>query len=269
MKSCWIIFGLWLALGSISASAAINVPSTPIQTRLAAELQRPGFPAPNLSLPGNLAQRDHDDWGVKQAHPDRKSVSRAVLYSALLPGLGEYYVGNRKKARYFFAAEALWWLGYLSYHTYGTWQEDDYINFARERADARLEDKDDLFRDWVGFYDNIDHFNDEGRVQDRDRPYLVDNESNHWRWRDPADKATYRELKNGSREAFRRRDFTIGLMILNRIVSIIDAVRDARQTRKLFGATPAADYQQRFGYRLDVDPLSANRKVQVSLFARF
>ena len=268
MKSCWIIIGLSLALGS-PAGAVLNLEPTPIQTELAIELQIPTLGASSSSMPTSLAQRDRDDWGRKQAHPDRKSVSRAVLYSALLPGLGEYYVGNRKKARYFFAAEALSWLGFLSYHTYGTWKEDDYINFARERAGAQLEDKDDLFRDWVGFYNDIDHFNELGRVEDRDRPYLVDNESNHWRWDDPADKAAYRELKNSSREAFRRRDYTIGLMILNRIVSVIDAVRDARQTRKLFGATPVADYRQRFGYRLDIDPLSADRQVQVSLFARF
>ena len=250
------------------ASGSKPVP-TPIQSGFATLARQLDMPRLTVGSPVFLAQADRDDWGLRKRDTDRKSASRAMLYSALLPGLGEYYVGSRKKARYFFAIEAISWLGFWSFHTSGMWKEDDYINFAYERAGVRLEDRDDDFRDWVGFYDDIDQFNEYGRVQDRDRPYLVDNESNHWSWRDPADKAVYRELKNGSREAFRRRDFTVGLMILNRIVSIIDAVHDARKTRRLFGdATPSAD-GERFGYRLDIDPLSANQQVRLELLARF
>jgi len=267
MSRRWIIFGLLAVLGGPTAARSLELEAPPIHSQLSTELQRPAVSGSDRSF-GVFFQQGFDDWGVRKKDPGRKSASKALLYSALLPGLGEYYVGNRKKARYFFAAEAVWWLGFLSYHTYGRWKEDDYVNFARERADARLEDKNDEFRDWVGFYDDIDQFNEFGRVQDRDRPYLVDNESNHWRWRDPADKDAYRDLKNRSREAFRRRDFTIGLMILNRIVSVIDAVHDARKTRKLFGDAPAPE-QQRFGYRLDIDPLSTEQPIQVSVFARF
>jgi hypothetical protein len=263
-----IILGLCLALGAPAASAALNLDPAPIQSQLATDLQVPLLRNSNGPAATTSLLQARDDWGVRQEDPGRKSASKALLYSALLPGLGEYYVGNRKKARYFFAAEAVWWLGFLSFHTYGQWKEDDYINFARERADARIEDKDGEFRDWVGFYDDIDQFNEFGRVQDRDRPYLVDNESNHWRWRNPADKSAYRELKNRSREAFRRRDFTIGLMILNRIVSIIDAVHDARKTRTLFGNGPTSR-PQRFGYKLNINPLNVEQPVHLSLFARF
>ena len=250
-------------------ASGFELAPTPIQSGFATSSGFPGLSRSTAGSPVSLAQRDRDDWGLNQRDTDRKSVSRAMLYSALLPGLGEHYVGNRKKARYFFAVEAISWLGFLSYHTYGKWREDDYINFACERSGAQLEDKDDLFRDWVGFYDDIDQFNEYGRVQDRERPYLVDNESNHWRWSSPADKSAYREIKNSSREAFRHRDFTVGLMILNRIVSVIDAVHDARKSRRLFGdATPSAD-SERFGYRLDIDPLSTEQQVRLDLLARF
>ncbi len=253
------------ALLTVSASLhAVDLPATPLQDRFAAMGRQSG-----LSQPVYLASNGNSGglWGDR-GKPDRKSVGKALLYSALLPGMGEYYVGNRKKARYFFAVEAVSWLGFLSFHMYGNWKEDDYINFARARADARLEDKSDEFRDWVGFYDDIDQFNELGRVQDRDRPYLVDNESNHWRWRNRSDKAAYREIKNRSREAFRRRDFTIGLMIINRVVSVIDAVHDARKSRRLFGSSTDND-SRRFGYRLDIDPFSADQQVRLALLARF
>jgi len=264
----WIILVLAALIVGPAATGAAELETSSITSQMAAQLQTTSSGALDRPFEGVARQRGFEDWGHRQEDPNRKSASKALLYSVLLPGLGEYYVGNRKKARYFFAAEAVWWLGFLSYQTYGKWKEDDYINFARERADARLEDKNDDFRDWVGFYDDIDQFNELGRVQDRDRPYLVDNESNHWRWRDPADKDAYRSLKNRSREAFRRRDFTIGLMILSRIVSAIDAVHDARQTRKLFGNADS-EQPQRFGYRLDIDALNSEQPIQLSLYARF
>lgn len=275
MRRIWNTFVLCSLLTLPALASGFDLEPTPIQSGLATWGGHPGLSRPTVDPPIYLAQTDRDDWGMRKQDGNRKSVSKAILYSALLPGMGEFYVGSRKKARYFFAVEAISWLGFLSYHTYGNWKEDDYISFARERAGARLEDKDKLFHDWVGFYDDIDQFNEFGRVQDRERPYLVDNESNHWRWRSRTDKAAYRELKNSSREAFRRRDFTVGVMILNRIVSIIDAVHDARKTRRLFGdAAPSADDApsadgERFGYRLDVDPLSADQQVRLTLLARF
>ena len=269
MRRICIIFGLCTLMTVPVVASGFRPGPTPIQSGFAALASYSAPTRPVIGSPVSLAQQDRDDWGLTKQDANRKSVSRAMLYSALLPGLGEHYVGSRKKARYFFAVEAISWLGFLSYHTYGNWREDDYINFARERAGAQLEDKDDLHRDWVGFYDDIDQFNEFGRVQDRERPYLVDNESNHWRWRSASDKSAYRELKNRSREAFRRRDFTVGLMILNRIVSIIDAIHDARKTRRLFGDTTPSNGRERFGYRLDIDPLSAGQQVRLELLARF
>ena len=269
MRYTWITFGLSALLFLPALASGLELEATPIQSGFAASVGYPDLSRPVVNRQVSLSQRDRDDWGLNQQDSNRKSVSKAMLYSALLPGLGEYYVGHRKKARYFFAVEAMSWLGFLSYHTYGKWKEDDYINFARERAGAELEGKDDLFQDWVGFYDDIDQFNEYGRVQDRDRPYLVDNESNHWRWSSRADKSSYREIKNSSREAFRNRDFTVGLMILNRIVSIIDAVHDARKSRRLFGDSTPSDDNERFAYRLDIDPLSAEQQVHLELLARF
>ena len=94
------------------------------------------------------------------------------------------------------------------------------MKFAAERAGADLDGKDDMFRDMVGFYDDIDQYNTRGRVDDPERPYYQDNSEYHWAWINPADRATYRSLKNRSREASRRRDFLIGLAVVNRIVSM-------------------------------------------------
>ena len=162
----------------------------------------------------------------------RKSVVKAALLSALLPGAGEYYIGNRAKARYFLTVEAISWAGCIAFRTYGHWKKEDYERYAKTYANANLEGKSEEFRDMVGFYRSIDDYNSLGRVYDPERPYLYDTPENHWRWQSDADQAAYRNLKNRSREAYRRGKFMIGIAVANRIISIIDAIRDTRRANR-------------------------------------
>ncbi|MBK7141684.1 MAG: hypothetical protein IPH75_06365 [bacterium] len=195
---------------------------------------------------------------------DKKSLFKAGLYSALIPGLGEYYVGNRKKARIFFAADAVTWIGFASYRIYGHEKEQDYVRFAQTNANAQLENKSDEFRDLVGFYTNINEYNTFGRVFDTDRPYLVDSPENHWQWESEADRATYRHLKNRSREAYRTSDFFIGIALVTRVVSIIDAVRDVKRYNsrldREFSEAPV---------RLELNPFSPTKQVVLSVRTPF
>lgn len=196
-----------------------------------------------------------------------KSLFKAGLYSALIPGMGEYYVGHKTKAKFFFAVEAASWIGFVSYRVYSGWKKDDMVKFASDNANVSLDGKDDWFEDMVGFYDNIDQYNTRGRVDDPERPYLVDNSDNHWSWIASRDQATYRHLKNRYREANRRSEFMIGLMIVNRIVSIIDAVRDARRYEAKVDEsfTDAGGVQLHF----DVDPFDDYKPVSLTLVKRF
>ncbi|PWB69920.1 hypothetical protein C3F09_09950 [candidate division GN15 bacterium] len=178
----------------------------------------------------------------------RKSVLKAAVLSALLPGAGEYYLGNRGKARYFFAVEAISWTGVIAYRIYGHWRQEDYIRYARTYANANLDGKSEEFRDLVGFYHSIDEYNTLGRVYDPERPYLYDTPDNHWRWQSDADQAAYRNLKNRSREAYRRARFAVGIAVANRIVSVLDAIRDGRRASRSLehGALPEKRLQIQF-----------------------
>ena len=199
----------------------------------------------------------------------RRSSVKAALYSVLLPGMGQYYCGQRKTARYFWAAEAASWLGLIAFRTYGGWKEDDYIQFGRDKADVQLEGKPDWFVDYVSFYDNIDQYNQFGRAIDRERPYLENISANYWFWDSRSDKNTFRELKNRSREAYRRSDFMIGAMILNRMVSAIHAVRIAGRTGKRLDDLVDLDDPGKLDYRVEVNPFSDHIQLGVTLFTRF
>jgi hypothetical protein len=186
------------------------------------------------------------------------------VLSALGPGAGQYYNGHRRKARFFFAAEALTWLGYVAFRTYGNWKEDDYIRFAAVYANADLEGKSDEFIDLVGFYDDIYQYNALGRAYDPDRPYLFDTPDNHWLWKTDAERQEFRDLKNRSKEAYRRADFMIGVAVLDRIISVIDAVRDGlRANRRIDTDFAAAD---RSTFKFAVNPLSSHRQFTLTLY---
>ncbi len=259
-----LLFALFLtAIGS--PARAVELAPTPVQDQLLMNLSAPGDADEDEF--GDLNKQEIAQSDSFESSGKKVSVFKAAALSTLLPGLGEYYVGQKGKAKYFFAAEAVTWIGFFAFRTYGSWKEDDYIRFAAEKANASIEDKDDEFRDWVGFYDDIYQFNTLGRVSDPDRPYLEDTPENHWQWLSADDQESYRDLKNRSREAFRRSEFMIGVAILNRVISVIDAVRDARKARRTLDDSFGTSDSPR--YRLSFDPLNSRQMVSLTVYTPF
>ena len=246
----------------ISSSFAIELQETPIQTELSNSIL---LAADNWDIDDNSTTKStkNNNPAVEKQH---KSVVKAGLYSALLPGLGEHYVGHKTKAKIFFAAEVTTWLSYIALHTYGNWKKDDMIQIANEKAGAALEGKSDEFNDWVGYYGSSDEFNSLGRVSDPDRVYLSQ-EDEYWQWSSEADQEAYRTYKNSSRDAYRQADFMIVAAVASRIISIIDAVRDAKRhnrTEKIeIGNIDSYNYH--FGF----DPLSRDKQFTLTLFTPF
>jgi hypothetical protein len=253
-----------LVLLALSTATAVELKPAPIQSQMrqsALLAQQDDFD--DFDQPPAAESERLDEWG--QPRTGGVSTLKAAAYSALLPGMGEYYVGHRGKAKYFFGIEAAVWISFFAYRTYGGWKKDDLIDYAAVHANASLEGKDDEFLDFVGFYDDIDQYNTFGRVYDVERPYLEDNADNHWRWQSDDDQAAYRHLKNQGREAYRRANFMLGLAVLNRIVSVIDAVRDARRSETLI----RDDFTSTSRYKLEVDPLSPRDQVRFTLYTDF
>lgn len=221
----------------------------------------------------NLSQDEFSD--LNEANKNNKSKSggkkisalRAGLYSAILPGAGEYYAGNRSKARYFFAIEAIGWAGYIGYHFYSNMKKDDLIDFAATNANANLDGKDNDFLDLVGFYSSIDEYNKFGRVFDVERPYLDDTEEFHWKWQSDQDQAVYRHLKNRSREADRRSEFMLGLIVVNRVISIIDAIRVAKKSNRKLDEFSTNTNKPK--YKFSIDPFNRKQQVSMSILTNF
>jgi len=87
----------------------------------------------------------------------KKDVKKAFIYSLLLPGAGQLYVGSKTKAAAFFGIEVLAWTGKFLYDAKGDDKTDEFNRFAdtywsEERYDDFLEMnygvRDDDFAYW-------------------------------------------------------------------------------------------------------------------------
>lgn len=263
-NKCIAATAIFYCFLSVTTIDAIELTYSPIERDMRAAIRQ------LAPLKQSIAD-NADDFGFatnqKGEGGGSKSAFRAGLYSAILPGAGEYYLGAKRKARVFFVVEAISWIGFVSFQTYSGWKKDDFVRFAAVNANAQLEDKSDEFHDLVGSYDDIDEANTVGRIETPEQEFLEDTPENHWRWTNSADRDIYRTLKNSSREAGRRADFMFGAIIVNRIVSVVDAVISAKRKGRRIGEEFTNLTSPSYSFR--IDPMSWNRQLSITYYPGF
>lgn len=157
-----------------------------------------------------------------QNQPDKKSGFQAVLYSLLLPGMGELYAGNYSSGKYFTTAEGLLWGFYAGFNIYSGWQEDNYKAFAASQGGVNPEDKDADYYAEIGKYIDIDTYNWDKSLN-RDFELMYNTEKYFWKWEDQNERREYRNMWLASERAQNNVRFVVGGLIVNRIVSAINA----------------------------------------------
>jgi hypothetical protein len=156
---------------------------------------------------------------------DKKSVSLAVVLSLLLPGMGELYVGDYSTGRYLTAADGALWITYASFELYGTWLRDDARKFATTNAGVNLSGQDNQFFVDIGNYKDVYYYN-ERKLQERQDNKLYDpNSSYFWSWNDDQNRQEYKKLRISSDQAFNSKQYVVAAVIINHIVSAINAAR--------------------------------------------
>ncbi|MGA7159578.1 MAG: hypothetical protein WBZ48_01160 [Bacteroidota bacterium] len=166
------------------------------------------------------------------AIPKKKSQATAVLYSLLLPGMGEWYADDFGSGRYSLIAEATLWLTYASFQQYGTWYQNDARQFAVAHASASSNGKNDQFFVNMANFDNVYEYNDQ-KLRERDAADLYDPASGYfWSWDSDADREHFRALRVSGDRIFNNSRFVIGAVIVNHIVSAINAARLVRHYNK-------------------------------------
>ncbi len=169
-----------------------------------------------------------------------KSSAKAFLFSAAVPGTGEFYSGAKRGAL-FAAAEIAFWAAYIALHGDADDLKDDYIAFVDEHivfedepsppyatstVDWTLEDYEHSTQsdNWHYVYteekgkpvDRVGKFYWDDLPEDRiDQPGSIDMVSET--------RAEAREKRDSQNSKFKRAKFFLGLVVANHIVSAIDA----------------------------------------------
>ncbi len=89
----------------------------------------------------------------------KKKTGLAILYSLLLPGMGELYADAYSSGKYFTIADGALWAVYIGMNTYGNWQRDRYKSYAQANASVSLTGKDETYFATIGDYLSVDEYN--------------------------------------------------------------------------------------------------------------
>ncbi len=161
---------------------------------------------------------------IISATPQKKSVGLAILYSMILPGMGELYSGGYESGKYFTIADAALWGVFTGYTLYGNWKKDIYITYAKSNAGINLDGMESNFIANVSIYLSIDDYN---RAMELNREFDRTYNKNifNWKWTDNDKRKEFRDIWSSSENAYNKVRFVVGAIILNRVVSAINAVR--------------------------------------------
>lgn len=153
----------------------------------------------------------------------KKNTGLAIIYSLLLPGMGELYAESYGSGKYFTIAEGVLWGTYIGINTYGNWQKERYKSFAAANGSVNIAGKDDDYFATISEYLSIEQYNNE-KALERNFNEMLNEKTYFWKW-SSEDRRTYRSMWVSSEQAFNNLRFVVGALIVNRIASAINAVR--------------------------------------------
>ncbi len=155
---------------------------------------------------------------------DKKSAGLAMLYSFILPGMGELYAGNYRSGKYFTIADGALWVTLAGMNTYGSNQRDSYIAFSKSFAGVNTNGKSDQFFADIGGYNSVDDFNNQ-QLLDRNFEGTYSTKTHYWKWQSAGKRKEYKSTWTSSESTFNNIKFVAGALILNRVISVINAIR--------------------------------------------
>ena len=191
-----------------------------------------------------LGQNQDSDIELTSQQLEKKSIGTAFFLSLMLPGLGEAYVGKTGYTKVFLSIEAVGWGLFVANEIQVASRSEDYKNYASQHANLLQSGKDEQYWIDIGKYDNIYSFNEQRRRDRNIDAIYTENSEYFWQWDDKSSRLSYDGRRIGTAELEERRTFIIGGIILNHLVSAINALRVARiHNREL----------EEMGWKLDMD----------------
>lgn len=174
---------------------------------------------------GGAAVEQEEDKGPSNTGAKVK----AGLLSAVIPGAGQFYNKQKSKAYVMFGIEVAIWGAYFIFDHQGDSSMDSAEDWAGVYAGTSGDHENSYWQN-VGQYMDSDAYNEaqlrEARALQEDPSGLVSS-TDAWQWANEDRRAGYGSLRSDGNSAYDRRDFMILFAVLNRAVSVVDAVINA------------------------------------------
>lgn len=221
----------------------------------------------------DVLQSATSEEGVVLTGPSgEKNPKLAMLYSLLLPGLGEHYLGHSTRAKGFFVAEGAIWAGFGVFRLQGNHRQDLFREYARASAGVSVRDDDEFYRIVGNFISSEGPYSANEQVRraarsifpgDRERQdeYIAAHEytgGDAWRWASETQRERFRDMRTSSLDAYHRADLTVGLMVANRLLSVLDVGLISARSRA------RGKDQATLSWEIDADRKGPNARVTLS-----
>jgi hypothetical protein len=181
-----------------------------------------------LALQNSLKQvnnnKDFRDINFGSAAVNKKSPGLAAIYSLLLPGMGELYAGSYSSGKYFTAAEGALWGIFIGMDTYSNWLTNNYKAYAATTAGVNNANKSSGYYTTIANYESITEYNNDMSLEGNFGS-MMNPQTAYWNWPSTTARENYRSLWVESQNETNDLNFVVGALILNRVISAINAVR--------------------------------------------
>lgn len=163
---------------------------------------------------------------VKPEYRSKKSPGLAMIYSLIIPGMGQLYTNRFDVGKYFMISEAALWFGYASFTVYGNWLLNDSYNYSVSHAGVTKGDKAKEDDFWINIsnYNNVEDYNNDMLERGSYDKVYFPNTGFDFHWESEASRKLYREDKLAGDRIRNDRLFIVGAVVLNHIISAISAI---------------------------------------------
>ena len=221
-----------VVLGQDSSSPYVQIPVAAVTEQLDASAGPATDPLSRLEIRERLLAQQagadsyrHQPLLLPETNTAPKSVLQAVLYSLLLPGMGELYAGRLDRGLYPLVAEGLLWTGFAGFNLYGGWIQDDARTFALRHAGVKSLEMDDQFFVNIGNYNSLDHYNSTKLIE-RDLGAVYEggpSSTFYWNWDTEGSRLEYKDQRIHSDQMYNAAKFVVLGLVANRVWSAIQS----------------------------------------------
>jgi len=168
---------------------------------------------------------------------NKKSAFGAMTMSAVLPGSGQIYLGQNTKAGIMLTAEMIAIFSLYRFNKEINILTDDFQMFAYSNAGLRRGVSDNIYR-LAHNWKSSEEYHDAMRLWARNRFLIILNDpelyeivveynslspEDSWNWENESDFIQYRSIRRDKQNFEIYRNFAVGAMIVNRLISTIDS----------------------------------------------